>query len=694
MKTTHVGKLCLSGALLVCATAGFSAEWSVSTAAELFNAMRSAASGDVIRLAPGEYDVSALYDNNWFHLYAGSKTLTLEGTDTTSWRAADNLETKTVIKGGVTTRVLLGFESGLTLKHLTFKGVNKTNGGEGSVLARNTTGSAVVTNCVFASNRNSYRAAAANGTGITFRDCRFHGNYANYDGAVRYGEFHACDFTSNSAGTQGGAGSSITAYGCSFTGNSAPTGDALVNSSAQGCGFTNNLSKTSNGCGGAILMNAAGPFALEACTFYGNAVDNAERGLGGAVYVGGGELTVKGCTFENCTALGTWNAVGFRSGGAICVTGGSVSISASHFIRCSAPQAPDCGGAIRHKAGSLTLSGCTFTACSADNGGGAVYLDAPAAISGCTFSGNSVTGNGGALVCADAARASLISNCTFTANRASSSAGAVLSATNIVGCTFADNTNRYFSGHCMNCVIRDSTITGDGCLANSALDRCIFNGVRTVENNGLEFAEQQRAAVLAINNSPPDFPARLTNCLFVDCDCFYLLMSWGRALSVVNCTFTGNSLTSYFAFGNRYGETDGAGFTFVNDIISGNCRNGISTAKVGLEVNVVTGVPLSLSADNCLADGIDLPASDVNREVTTSGLVTGTAKFVGPGHPDGVAPYTPRHSDKRIVDCALPLAWTTSDLDLAGNPRVHGSGVDLGCYEMCYTPPGLLIFVR
>ena len=48
MKNTPCGKWWLSGAVFVCATAGYSAEWPVSTAAELLNAMQNAASGDVV----------------------------------------------------------------------------------------------------------------------------------------------------------------------------------------------------------------------------------------------------------------------------------------------------------------------------------------------------------------------------------------------------------------------------------------------------------------------------------------------------------------------------------------------------------------------------------------------------------------------------------------------------------------------
>lgn len=44
------------------------------------------------------------------------------------------------------------------------------------------------------------------------------------------------------------------------------------------------------------------------------------------------------------------------------------------------------------------------------------------------------------------------------------------------------------------------------------------------------------------------------------------------------------------------------------------------------------------------------------------------------------------------LNVGLPLAWTVADVDLAGNPRVKGKGVDLGCFE--YIPKGFAVLVR
>ena len=85
----------------------------VSTAEELISAINSAAKGDTIRLSPGEYDITGATATDTFHLYSHDKSLTLEGTDTSSWRDRPSRETAAVLKGGSSSRIMLAYYGSL-----------------------------------------------------------------------------------------------------------------------------------------------------------------------------------------------------------------------------------------------------------------------------------------------------------------------------------------------------------------------------------------------------------------------------------------------------------------------------------------------------------------------------------------------------------------------------------------------------
>lgn len=616
----------------------------VSTAADLLTAIQNAASGDTIQLSPGEYDITGVADNTTFHLYSGDKTLTLEGTDATSWRDRPSRETAAVLKGGSSSRLMLGYSGSLTLKHITFKGASHT--GYGAVLQRNVRGVAVVTNCVFASNTCTLLGAAAYCPDGIFQDCLFRDNSSTAGGGAAYfGEFHSCVFDSNRS-TLGGAAFDIDAYGCLFTNNTA------------------SISTGGKGQGGAVGYTAAGSSrTLVGCTFADNGA-TTECGLGGAIYQEAGTLAVSNCVFRSCRATSSWTSAGLRGGGSICENGGTITIDCSSFENCNGAAY---GGAIYGKSGMMTIASCDFSG-NVSRDGGALFFESSGA------------GN---------VRGSLVTNCTFSANKANSAGGAVFGCTNVVACSFVSNTNTYFGAHCFGSIVRDSRFTGDGGVGNSMLVRCILDGVHTTGADNYN-----RAAVIAVNSTPPDFPVQAVNCLFVNCDSFYLLESWGLPLGIVNCTFANNSMASYFAFGNTYVSGDSAAWSFANCIFAGNSRGGTG---IGLEINVANGVPLDLGIQNCLADsGYDIPTASASptRTVSTSEANTGLAKFVGPGHYSGAPAYTPNLSCSQVVNRGLALDWTASDIDLAGNARIHDGAVDLGCYESCYAEHATVLSIR
>jgi predicted outer membrane repeat protein len=200
----------------------------------------------------------------------------------------------------------------------------------------------------------------------------------------------------------------------------------LLNGNATGSGTQN---------GGGINSNNA-DLTLTAVTLVNCQADDN----GGAIYFSpsaADELTIRSCTIANSHAIN-------GAGGGIFASG-TVTISDSTF---SANTAGTVGGAIHcaDTRDSLSLSRCTLTANTADEGGG-IYVNAPVktvnandqavlgpsgfelSILDSTLSGNHATaGRGGGLwfgAIPDAGQPALIRNSTLSGNSASSNGGAI-----------------------------------------------------------------------------------------------------------------------------------------------------------------------------------------------------------------------------------------------------------------------------
>ena len=141
-----------------------------------------------------------------------------------------------------------------------------------------------------------------------------------------------------------------------------------------------------------------------------------------------------------------------------------------------------------------------------------------------------------------------------------------------------------------------------------------------------------------------------------------------KKVLLVNCTIAGNSSPS--AVGGCYNAV------LVNSIVYGNKGSQYGGTTV---------------ATNSCAKGLTDTAK-------YPGCITTDPKFVGTGDcPYALAAKSPCR-DKGFYDAAdLTWGWVTDaadprSVDLAGNPRLAGKGLDMGCYE--YVLPGFLLLVR
>ncbi|MDR2137226.1 MAG: Ig-like domain-containing protein [Synergistaceae bacterium] len=270
-------------------------------------------------------------------------------------------------------------------------------------------------------------------------------------------EFIGSTFSNNSATGAGGSGGAVnvangfvTFNGGTFAGNAA-TGDGgalYFGVAPQALRGTLNFRENKAIDGGAVY------FGVRATVGGGDFRNNSARGNGGAIYadgaltvssgdftgntaeIGGGavygtSVTVSDGMFEKNEANGT---TGNGNGGAV-GSAGTVNVSGGTF---TGNTATNTGGAI-YGTTSVTISNGTFNTNKAATTGGAVGCAGPVAVSGGSFSRNEATDNGGAVSAGTGT--STFSGGAFSDNKAGGSGGAVHSAgvVRITGGSFSQN---------------------------------------------------------------------------------------------------------------------------------------------------------------------------------------------------------------------------------------------------------------
>jgi len=360
------------------------AEITVNTVGEFYAAVGSAGDGDAIILNQGTYTLSS------GQLVIMGKRLTIQAN--TSYGHG---RTDTFIVGGGSDRLFYNSGPSLTIDNLTLQNGVSANGGAIS----NVGGTVTITSSTIAG------CTASSGSG---------GAIYNHQGTVSITGSTITECTAD----LGGAIYSVNGGTVTITG-----------STISGC--------TSNNIGGAIYNDGTVTITgstISVCT---------SNNIGGAIYNNGG-VTITGSTISGCTA--------YNFGGAIYNPGGTVIIDSSRITGCTATTGDggaiysnnngivtirnssaisDCratagnGGAIFTSGSAVTITGSTFTNCSALNGG-AISTESGGSLSitGSEFSGCTTTVNGGAI---SSSLPLTITSSTFTGNAAGAIGSAIYS---------------------------------------------------------------------------------------------------------------------------------------------------------------------------------------------------------------------------------------------------------------------------
>jgi parallel beta-helix repeat protein len=280
------------------------------------------------------------------------------------------------------------------------------------------------------------------------------------------------------------------------------------------------------------------------------------------------------------------------------------------------------------------------------HGGGAYCGGHNFTVDSCTFDNNKAGQMGGGLNASDAN----IVRCSFTADSATNGGGLFGSGNSIRNCMFT--ANQAFCGG--GAFIKYSAFSPDSCL-NS-----FFSGNTAISNGGGIYVAE------GTSNQ------RIFNCLFSGNKAGFGGGGMCDSLSahrVANCTFSGNAAL----YGNGI-------YSFYNSAPS--FRNCIIWDGAG------TSIYDSSSVDTVAYSIVQGPYTLLGGYPAT-GVLSFDPQFVNP-LPATSAPTT--GGDYRLTGCSPAIdagyGVSLSATDLAGNPRLYGSRLDLGAYE--YQSAGLI----
>lgn len=401
---------------------------------------------------------------------------------------------------------------------------------------------------------------------------------------------------------------------------------------------------------------------------YSTATSYPMRHGGGALLTGGGMLS-------NCVVADNQGVGYARGGGVYCHAGGrvfdSLVMSNSAYMG---------GGVFCCSSGLIArcalLGNRSLSTTSSDGGG--CFLDG-GHVRDCLITENEAYGSGGGVFIA---AYSLLMNCLITSNRAlytTSGGGGVhlylngLVSNCIVSANRAELGGGIYNrrrGECIGCALRgNEALRGGGYYApdgGTLRDSLIANN-RAMNGAGV-YANASSATIalcrisanVATNNGGGVYcasGASLFSCLIARNEAGHvaggLYLSGG---TVCNCTISSNMAAS----GGGVHINSG---TVLNGIIHGNSAASQANWSVGAGTPVV--LYSATTPTNNLPDGRGCIADEpVFADSTDFRLLEGSP----------------------CINAGTNLVWMAGASDLDGNPRIHGSRVDMGCYEFVPEP--------
>ena len=501
-------------------------------------ALANAKDEQIIRVAGGIYTPDTILEGSTDQAaerktFLVNKNVTIQGSYKAGTSVVDTLMTPTVISGALSNDknayhamvVASPSEGKVTLKGLTFTDgtpmlvntaalvetapTTTTNDGLGIMDYRGGglyVASAVqISSCLFRDNESAFHTNTSGTVGIgmyvaskvdvTVESTTFRNNKGGSCGGAVYTQgfssFKNTLFESNSSYHSGAVhnGGTTSVEECLFRDNSATSGfaGALRNQGSRAnLSNTSFIRNTSGNHGGAIQNNRS-QMTITNCKFEGN----TSAADGGAIANwGGGTMTVTSSSFIANSAVNGGSITNMVN--ASSDSPSSLTLSKCTFVGNEQSEDNDAtdGGAVVNHGSKSTISGCSFSKFSADQGGAVAnktYKTLTSEITldkGCAFADNNAR-LGGALANIDATAA--VANSDFDRNAASGYAGAIYNAfasapavLTVKASSFNGNTSEGNGGAIMNWYADEGS---DLAAPSISISNSTFDGNKVVSKN-------------------------------------------------------------------------------------------------------------------------------------------------------------------------------------------------------------------
>ncbi len=391
------------------------------------------------------------------------------------------------------------------------------------------------------------------------------------------------------------------------------------------------------------------------------------QNVGGGMFISDGSPTLRNIIFESNNAT--------NGGGLYNVTGANPTITNTTFRNNTASD----GGAIYNSSSNPTLTDVTFTNNTVTSQGGAIYNNSSnPTLNNTTFSGNTSSSQGGAIY--NSSSSPIFNTATFTGNIASSHGGAIYNGSSnstLNNVTFAQNKATNSGGAIYN-NLSANTITQGSFQQNSAASGGAISNENQSNNLSLtnvsftlNIAAGQGGAIYSRNS----FNLQATNTTFSRNNAagqggaIYQTNEGVGAITttITNSTFSSNSASS----GSALYSQNLAGFGSINSnlrnsIIWGNGGTAITGADTTIRNSIVQGGYTgtgNLNVDPLFVDAVN---DDLRLQSGSPAINAGSNSFLPADTRD-------LDGDGNTTE-AIPF-------DIARNPRINGTNVDMGAFE-------------
>ncbi|MBQ7667583.1 MAG: hypothetical protein IJS46_06280, partial [Kiritimatiellae bacterium] len=229
-----------------------------------------------------------------------------------------------------------------------------------------------------------------------------------------------------------------------------------------------------------------------------------------------------------------------------------------------------------------------------------------------------------------------------------------------------------------NCIIRDgivdrySTAGGNVFLQGGRLSRCILTGGKLSTNLNLIEKHPCGTSLYARGGV-------IESCLFTNTVQSVVPVCVEGSAKLLNCTVAGNKGKSC---GGVVVKTAAA--TIANTVIYGNRATGDGGNSVWMPLTGVDASAASARFTACATDG---------AAINSACRVVDDTAFAAPATGD----YAPASRESPLVNHGIDymLAGGVSSYDLASNPRIWKTRIDIGAYELMYAfDPAFTMIVR